>query len=156
MTTYQQDSFLSEILEGEKIPLGKLAYFRERLRNRLYDLVINEFLKQEKTKNLTRADVARRIGRRREQVTRWFGAPGNWTIDTVSDLMLAMGTEPNFSIGSLREEEKMHSTDENVQAEIKWDIRGEKMNFHDNLKVEIPERNREDRSFGSSYGELIS
>ena len=118
MTTYQQDSFLSEILEGEKIPLGKLAYFRERLRNRLYDLVITEFLKQEEAKKLTRTDVARRIGRRREQVTRWFGAPGNWTIDTVSDLMLAMGTEPSFSVSSL-EGEKRNSVKEGVQFEVK-------------------------------------
>lgn len=105
MSTYQQDLFLSEILEGEKIPLGKLAYFRERLRNQLYELVITEFLDQEKTKNLTRAELARRIGRRPEQITRWLGAPGNWTIDTVSDLMLAMGTEPELSIADLSDQQ---------------------------------------------------
>lgn len=109
MSTYQQDSFLSEILVGEKIPLGKLAYFRERLRNRLYDLVLTEFLEQEKTRNLTRADVARRIGRRPEQITRWFGAPGNWTIDTVSDLMLAMGAEPALDVTTFAEQATTHN-----------------------------------------------
>ena len=101
MTTSQQTSFLSEILEGKEIPPGKIAYFRERLRNRLYDLVVTEFLSQQKTQQLTRADVARRIGRRPEQLTRWLGAPGNWTLDTVSDLLLAMGAEPEFSVASV-------------------------------------------------------
>jgi len=100
MTT-SQTPFLTEILEGEVIPLGKLAYFRERLRNRLHQLVIREFARQEDIHRLTRAELARRIGRAPEQITRWLGAPGNWTLDTVSDLMLGMGTEPGFEIERL-------------------------------------------------------
>jgi hypothetical protein len=96
-----QTPFLTEILEGEVIPLGKLAYFRERLRNRLHQLVIREFVRQEDIHRLTRAELARRIGRAPEQITRWLGAPGNWTLDTVSDLMLGMGTEPRFDIEHL-------------------------------------------------------
>lgn len=86
-------SFLSEVLAGECIPAGRLAYFRTRLRNRLHDLVLREFRRQE-TRGLTRAEIARRIGRKPEQITRWLASPGNWTLDTVSDLMLAMGAEP--------------------------------------------------------------
>jgi hypothetical protein len=100
MSTSQMQ-FLTEILEGEVIPLGKLAYFRERLRNRLHQLVIREFVRQEDINRLTRAELARRIGRAPEQITRWLGAPGNWTLDTVSDLMLGMGTEPAFDIEHL-------------------------------------------------------
>lgn len=101
MTTSQRMSFLSEIVEGKTIPLRTLAYFRERLRNRLYSMVVKEFLKQSETHKLTRADIARRIGRKPEQITRWLGVPSNWTLDTVSDLMLAMGAEPDFSIALL-------------------------------------------------------
>ena len=124
MATYQQDSFLSEILEGKKIPFGKLAYFRERFRNRLYDLVISVFLNQEKTKKLTRADVARRIQRRPEQVTRWLGAPGNWTIDTVSDLILAMGGEPNvsFSVLGEKEGEVLITESDGQNLRVSWDM----------------------------------
>ena len=101
MTISQQTSFLSEILKGDPIPVGKLAYFRERLRNRLYEFVAKEFLERQEREGLTRADVARRIRRRPEQVTRWLGAPGNWTLDTLSDLMVAMALEPEFSAASL-------------------------------------------------------
>lgn len=100
MTTSQQD-FLTEILDGPEIPLGKIAYFRARLRNRLYDLVVSEFLRQTSANNLSKADLARRIHRRPEQVTRWLSAPSNWTLDTLSDLLLAMGAEPESLVSRL-------------------------------------------------------
>ena len=99
MNTSLKEPFLSEVLNGDKIPLGTLSYFRERFRDRLYDLVMEEFLKQDSESGLTRAEVARRIGRRPEQITRWFGAPGNWTLETVSDLLLAVAkSEPDVTL----------------------------------------------------------
>lgn len=32
------------------------------------------------------------------QITRYLAAPGNWTIDTVSDLLLGMGGEPVLEV----------------------------------------------------------
>jgi hypothetical protein len=93
MTTSQPTSFLSEILEGKPIPPSKLGYFRARLSNRLHELVLDTFVKREADGEITRAELARRIDRKPEQVSRWLGAPGNWTIDTASDLMLGMGCE---------------------------------------------------------------
>jgi hypothetical protein len=104
MSTSQtsRTSFLSEISRGEPIPIGKLSYFRERFRDRLYELVVSEFLKKERAGELTRADLARRIGRKPEQITRWLGAPGNWTIETVSDLLLAISkSELSFELAPL-------------------------------------------------------
>ena len=99
MNTSRKKPILSEVLDGGEIPLGTLSYFRERFRDRLYDLVMEEFLKQDAETGLTRADVARRIGRRPEQITRWFGAPGNWTLETVSDLLLAIArAEPDVTL----------------------------------------------------------
>lgn len=101
MRTSRKKPFLSEILNDEPIPIGKLAYFRERFRDRLYELVVEEFLKKEES-GLTRAEVARRIGRRPEQITRWLGAPGNWTLETVSDLLLAISkAEPDIKLLNL-------------------------------------------------------
>lgn len=104
MTTSQtsQMYFLSEISKGEPIPIGKMAYFRERFRDRLYELVVSEFLKKERVGELTRSDLARRIGRKPEQITRWLGAPGNWTLETVSDLLLAISkSELDFRLAPL-------------------------------------------------------
>lgn len=98
MSMSQIQPFLSEILNDQPIPLGKLAYFRERFRDRLYEMVVDEFLKREAS-GFSRADLARRIGKRPEQITRWLGAPGNWTIETVSDLLLAISkAEPDVRL----------------------------------------------------------
>ena len=64
---------------------------------------MEEFVKQRAESGLTRAEVARRIGRRPEQITRWFSAPGNWTLETVSDLLLAVAkSEPDVTLLPLK------------------------------------------------------
>jgi hypothetical protein len=77
---------LSELADEGRLSVGVLAYFRERQRLRLYEVVVTEFLRS----GITKAELARRMGRKPEQITRWLGAPGNWTLDTVSDLLLAI------------------------------------------------------------------
>jgi hypothetical protein len=101
MITSRKNAFLHEILGNDPIPVGKLAFFRERFRDSLYDLVLSEFFKEEKL-GLTKAAIARRIGRKPEQITRWLAAPGNWTVETVSDLLLAISrAEPHINLSKL-------------------------------------------------------
>ncbi|MEI8395810.1 MAG: hypothetical protein WCF85_13805 [Rhodospirillaceae bacterium] len=66
-------------------------------------MILKEFIEREKNEGFTRAELARRIGRKPEQLTRWLSAPGNWTLDTVSDLMLAMDGELDISRRDLGE-----------------------------------------------------
>jgi len=102
MNTSQQTQFLSEIFSDDPIPPAKLAYFRERFRDQLYELVLSEFLRRQPD-GLTKAEIAKRIGRKPEQITRWLGAPGNWTLETVSDLLLAISrAEPSVRLSSLK------------------------------------------------------
>lgn len=89
----QPTPLLSEFEQGLPIPEGELAYFRERTRNRLYNFVVSKFLEREAADNLTKADLARRINQRPERVNRLLGAPENWTIDTISDLLVGIAAE---------------------------------------------------------------
>lgn len=99
MTSFQQmSSDLQEIKEAERLSIGMLAYFRARLRNRIYDLVMREFLVRETSARLTKADVARRMRSTPDRVSKLFRSPGNWTLKTVSDLLIAMGAEPEIGI----------------------------------------------------------
>jgi hypothetical protein len=107
MTTSLPTPFLSEIVDGSPIPPSKLGYFRARLSNRIHELVLEAFIKGESTGKISRAELARRIGRKPEQVTRWLGAPGNWTIETVSDLLLGMGCELGLSILPFAQEQTL-------------------------------------------------
>ena len=90
--------FLYDINSGGAIPPEKQAYFEDRLRNRLYDLVLREFRKQQQEAGLTQKDVAARLGKRPEQINRWLSGPGNWTLDTISNLLLAI-CKGELSIG---------------------------------------------------------
>jgi len=96
-----QTGILSEILKNGTPSAATLAYFRERLRHRIHQFVLGEFRNRQKD-GLTQADVARFLDRRPEQVHRWLGTPGNWTLDTVSDLLLAISkAELEFSVNPL-------------------------------------------------------
>lgn len=86
------------------IPIAMLAYFRGRFGNKIHELVLAEFAAQEREGKTSRAELARKIRRKPEQITRWLGSSGNWTLDTVSDLLLGMGLEPVVSARSLASE----------------------------------------------------
>ena len=93
MTTSQQMSFLSEILEGKPIPEDTLVYFRERLRDRLHSAILEAFIRRSRENGLKQADLAIRIHRTRAQITRWFSTPSNLTLDSISDLMVGLGMD---------------------------------------------------------------
>ena len=98
----QQTPISSEVPDaGIEFSIGVLAYFRGRLSNRVHELVLSEFAAQEREGKINRAELARRIGRKPEQITRWLGTSGNWTLETLSDLLLGMGLEPALSVQSV-------------------------------------------------------
>jgi hypothetical protein len=79
---------------GDVLSAGDLAYFRERQSNRVYEAVFKAFVGA----GITKADLARKLKKKPEQITRWLSGPGNWTLDTVSDLLLALGSEMTFVV----------------------------------------------------------
>lgn len=93
MNTLVTQDFLSEIRNGLPIPAGKLAYFQGRLSGLVNQALLKVFGVQEREKDISRRELALRIGRKPEQITRWFSYPCNLTLDTVSDLFVGMGCE---------------------------------------------------------------
>jgi len=88
MSTYQTQ--LTSALEGQTISKFWLGYFREALRSEINDALLECF----EASGLNKADIARKLDRRPEQITRWISAPCNLETDTVSDLALALGLIP--------------------------------------------------------------
>lgn len=107
MAHTSQTTFLSDVLGSEAIPPAKLAYFRARLGNQLHAMVLQRFANEERAGRITRAQLARRIGKKPEQVTRWLGSRGNWTIETLSDLLIGLGCELKPEIIDLKEKIEM-------------------------------------------------
>lgn len=93
ITSLEQKSFLSEILDWEPIPEDKLIYFRERLKHKLHAAILDAFLERSKGRDLKQSDLAARIHRKRAQITRWFSSASNLTLDSISDLMVGLGMD---------------------------------------------------------------
>lgn len=101
MATYQTPSLS---LEETPIPTRTLVYFRRRLRHELHELALRVFSHQSKTMGLTRKSMADRLEKDPAQISRWLGAPGNWTLDTFSDLLVGMAIDPRRMVSSLADE----------------------------------------------------
>ena len=129
MTTSTPESFLHEIENFLVIPLEKLAYFRARLQDRIYDLIVREFLRKVEAGEITKADLAERIDKDPAQITRYLASPSNWTLDTISDLLLGIcASELSLGIQPLRviptiEVKPPTSTDSVVKLENENTIR---------------------------------
>lgn len=94
MTTSQTFS-LSKPTEGEPIRVPTLAYLRARHKRKLHSLVLAEFKKS----GITQAELCRRLRKDAATVSRLLGEPGNWRLDTVSDLLFAIsGAEPTYGV----------------------------------------------------------
>lgn len=96
MTSSQITAAWTDVYNAPEVSLKTLGYLRAQFKNRLHQLVIAEFEKKEEG-GFTKAELARRIHKKPEQITRLLGAPGNWTLDTVSDLLLGMGGRLSYS-----------------------------------------------------------
>ena len=77
---------LSKPKAGERIPPSSLAYFQTRTRLKLFNLIHERF----EASKISQAELAKRLGKGTDRICRLLGAPGNWTIDTVSDLLFAI------------------------------------------------------------------
>jgi hypothetical protein len=95
VTTFPPTSSLSSPRGDEPIPVGTLGYFQARNRNRLYDLVVGEFIRS----GISQATLARRLRKNPDVICRWLSAPENWTLDTASNLLFAIsGAEPRYEL----------------------------------------------------------
>ena len=101
--TMSANQFPSRPTGQEPIDSATLAYFRQRNRGRVYSVVIDELEKS----GISQTDLACRLHKGTDQVCRWLGSPGNWTLDTVSDLFFAIsGGELAYGMRRCVEEEQ--------------------------------------------------
>lgn len=81
----------------ERLSTGQLAYVEAFAQDQAHEMVLKLFMDESaQDENITRAFLARRLGKKPEQITRWLAVPGNWTIATMADLLAAMGYMPTF------------------------------------------------------------
>ncbi len=82
-------SWICEIRDSIPLAPRHLGYFERKLRNDFHASILKLF-RERAASGMTKADLARKLDKRPEQITRWLSAPGNWTFDTAAALALAM------------------------------------------------------------------
>lgn len=99
MNFSQGNTISSEIKSDGPLSDGTLAYLEERARNLFYDFIMTKFKEAEQF-GLNKAKLARRINKRPDQISHILGAPGNWTLGTITALLVGINREellPNSS-----------------------------------------------------------
>ena len=92
--TSSPTAMLSKPVGSGKVPGPTLVYMRDRNRSKLYSLVLGEFQRA----GISQKELAERLGKRPEVISRWLASESNWRIDTVSDLLFAIsGAAPEYS-----------------------------------------------------------
>ena len=80
-------------LEAAEINVSDKEYLRAQTQREAYNLILERFAELSEDHVALRALIAKRLGKSRAQITRWLSEPSNITLDTLSDLLLAMGSE---------------------------------------------------------------
>lgn len=87
MSVSLEKQILTAIQKQERIPESVIAYLEQRALNEFHDYVLTLFKEERNRSSLTKAKLARRIGRGPEQINRLLANPSNWTIATVARLL---------------------------------------------------------------------
>ena len=85
----------------DEITLRNMLYFRKRQKNKVFQTILAYFVFLAKNDGLTKKELAKRLDKEQSQITRWFASPGNWTLDTISDLLFGMGAEMKYEISPI-------------------------------------------------------
>ena len=83
-----------------------IAYYRRRQQNRVFTAVAQLFAEEAENGNITKKELAELLGKDPAQISRWLGAPSNFELDTISDILLAMGAEMDCRVARLNEHSK--------------------------------------------------
>ncbi len=72
------------------------AYYRRRQQNRVFEAIVKLFAEEAERGAISKKKLAEMLEKDPAQITRWLSAPTNLELDTISDILLAMGAEMDF------------------------------------------------------------
>lgn len=102
MPALKRKSFLGLSMENtsknKKIAVRDIAYYRQRNKNRLLEQIAAFFAEQAEVNGITKKEIAYLLDKDPSQITKWLSTPSNLTLDTISDVLLAMDAEMDYQI----------------------------------------------------------
>jgi transcriptional regulator with XRE-family HTH domain len=89
---------MANTLRTSPIPKREIFYYRQRMKNRVFAELASFFANEAAAHQLTKREIAYRLQCDPALITRWLSAPGNVTLETISDLLLALNAEMDTNI----------------------------------------------------------
>lgn len=103
VTTSAQTQLTLTSSPDKELSSRQLAFFEGLAQNRAHEAVLQLIERLAREGRLSRASLAKKLGRSPSQITRWLGSPGNWTLQTLGILLGAMGYVPVISAHPINE-----------------------------------------------------
>jgi hypothetical protein len=82
------------------------AYYRRRQQNNVFAALTELFAEQAGSGAISKKELAEMLGKDPSQITRWLSSPSNLELDTISDMLLAMGAEMDHRVVRFSERSK--------------------------------------------------
>jgi hypothetical protein len=86
-----------------------VAYYRKRQKNRVFTLLVEFFAQEAARRGITKKQLAYALSKDPSQISVWLSAPSNFELDTLSDILLAMGAEMDHRIVRFADRAKPNS-----------------------------------------------
>jgi hypothetical protein len=84
--------------EDKAISRRDRAYYRRRQQNKVYGELASYFAEEAAAGRIAKSKLAELLGKDPAQITRWLSEPSNLELDTISDMLLAMGAEMDHRV----------------------------------------------------------
>jgi hypothetical protein len=84
--------------KNKQLSRRDVAYFRQRQKNRVFTELVKFFADEAERTGMTKKELADLLAKDPAQITRWLSAPSNFEMDTLSDILLALGAEMDHRI----------------------------------------------------------
>lgn len=85
------------------------AYYRRRQQNHVFAALTKLFSEEAAKGAISKKELAEMLGKDPSQITRWLSSPSNLELDTISDMLLAMGAEMDHRVVRFSERSKANS-----------------------------------------------
>ena len=76
----------------------EIFYYRQRSKNRLWEALTAFFADEAERRGISKKDIAECLRRDPASITRWLTTPSNLTQETISDLLLSLDAEMDYSV----------------------------------------------------------
>lgn len=101
-----------------EIAKRRIFYYRHRLKLRIFQKIAAYFYTLAKEKGLTQKQLADMTGKDPSVVNKLMSGPGNWRLDTISDILLAMDAELSDEIIPLSSYQQTAIEKDEIELEI--------------------------------------